>query len=163
MGPWRILEPRNLAWIVVAARVSKMYVQTSSGNAGSSPSIASCTNAIRTSATSTSAASTSAASANSKSSEKTNHCSTAERRASRNAEKMKPRTRMMTPTMPGAITATRTISSRMYARDRRSTQHKSKVGGAGCGARGHVSGGHEGAPLLARAGRAHLGYLAGRP
>ena len=42
MGPWRILKPRNLAWIVVAARVSKMYVQTSSGNAGSSSSIASC-------------------------------------------------------------------------------------------------------------------------
>ena len=48
------------------------------------------------------------------------------RRASRNAEKMKPRTRMMTPTMPGAITATRTISSRMYARERRSTQHMSE-------------------------------------
>eukprot|EP00966_Prymnesium_polylepis_P279602 6459488-Prymnesium_polylepis.1 len=38
----------------------------------------------------TSAASASVASANSKSSDKKNQCSTAERRASRNAEKMKP-------------------------------------------------------------------------
>eukprot|EP00966_Prymnesium_polylepis_P202571 4692865-Prymnesium_polylepis.2 len=35
--------------------------------------------------------------------EDTNQCSTAERRASRNAEKMKPRHKMMTPTMPSAV------------------------------------------------------------
>ena len=120
------------------------------------------TSAAGTSAASMSAASTSAASANSKSSEKTNQRSTAERRASRNAEKMKPWTRMMTPTMPGANTAMRTISSRMYARERTSTQHVSKQGGAGCGARRHVSGGHQAGPLLARARRAHLSCLAGR-
>ena len=62
----------------------------------------------------------------------------------------------MTRTMPGATTAMRTISSRMYARERTSTQHMSKQGGAGCGARRHVSGGQHAAPLLARARRAHL-------
>eukprot|EP00966_Prymnesium_polylepis_P063760 1478540-Prymnesium_polylepis.1 len=57
---------------------------------------------------------------------------------------MKPRHRMMTPTMPSAVTATITISSRMYARERRSTQHMSKDGGAGSAAQAHVSGGHQG-------------------
>jgi hypothetical protein len=64
---------------------------------------------------------------------------------------------MMTPTMPSTVTAMRTISSTICARERTSTSHVSREGGASSGALAHVSGGGSVTLLLARARQAHLG------
>ena len=63
----------------------------------------------------------------------------------------------MTPTMPSTVTAMRTISSTICARERTSTSHVSREGGASSGALAHVSGGGSVTLLLARARQAHLG------